>query len=154
MLRVLDFRHGLLSNQILNGRLDSVAAALLARIPFPNLPGIAQNLGSTGNQRTNGNQYSVRLDDQFSKNNMAYLRASLFDARQADPFGSGVLQESLLPGFGRNLSTHAINGVAGWTHVFNANVLNESRFGFLTVSGGKRVPTLGTPLPPRRDCKA
>jgi hypothetical protein len=31
----------LLNNQILNGRLDSVATALLARIPFPNLPGIA-----------------------------------------------------------------------------------------------------------------
>jgi hypothetical protein len=133
----------LLNNQILNGRLDSVATALLARIPFPNLPGIAQNLRSTGNQRTNGNQYNVRLDDQFSKNNTAYLRASLFDARQADPFGSGVLQESLLPGFGRNLSTHAINGVAGWTHTFNANVLNESRFGFLTVSGGQTSSNAG-----------
>jgi hypothetical protein len=104
---------------------------------------MAQNLRSTGNQRTNGNQYSVRLDDQFSKNNNSVLLASLFDARQADPFGSGVLQESLLPGFGRNLSTHAINGVAGWTHAFNASVLNESRFGFLTVSGGQTSSNAG-----------
>lgn len=131
------------NNQIPNGRLDSVAAALLARIPFPNLPGIAQNLRSTGNQRINGNQYSARLDHQFSGNNTTFLRVSVFDARQVDPFGSGVLQESLLPGFGRNLSTHAINGVAGWTHAFNANILNEARFGFLTVAGGQTSPNAG-----------
>jgi hypothetical protein len=129
------------NNQIL--KLDPVAVALLAQIPLPNLPGIAQNLRATGNQRINGNQYSARLDHQFSGNDTTYLRASLFDAREVDPFGSGVLQESLLPGFGRNLSTHAINGVAGWTHAFNANVLNEARFGFLTVVGGQTSPNAG-----------
>src|SRR5579863_9975994 len=123
--------------------LDPVAVALLAQVPLPNLPGIAQNLLSTGNQRINGNQYSARIDHQFSENDTTYLRASLFDAREVDPFGSGVLQESLLPGFGRDLSTHAINGVAGWTHAFNANVLNESRFGFLTVAGGQTSPNAG-----------
>src|SRR5579864_2335776 len=130
------------NNQILTP-LDPVAVALLAQIPFPNLPGIAQNLRSTGSQRINGNQYSARLDHQFSEKDTTYLRASLFDAREADPFGSGVLQESLLPGFGRDLSTHAINGVAGWSHAFNANVLNESRFGFLTVAGGQTSPNAG-----------
>ena len=49
----------------------------------------------------------------------------------------------MLPGFGRDLSTHAINGAASWTHVFNANVLNESRFGFLTVAGGQTSPNAG-----------
>ena len=130
------------NNQILTP-LDPVAVALLAQIPFPNLPGIAQNLRSTGSQRINGNQYSARLDHQFSEKDTTYLRASLFDAREADPFGSGVLQESLLPGFGRDLGTHAINGVAGWSHAFNANVLNESRFGFLTVAGGQTSPNAG-----------
>jgi hypothetical protein len=137
-------RQPLLNNRIPTGRLDPVAAALLAKIPFPNLPGIAQNLRSTSSQHINGNQYSARLDHRFSEKDSAYLRASLFDAREVDPFGSGILQESLLPGFGRNLSTHAINGVAGWTHVFNANVLNESRFGFLTVAGGQTSPNAGT----------
>jgi hypothetical protein len=133
-------------NQIPIQRLDPVAVALLARIPDPNLPGLAQNLVSTGNQRTNGNQSSARLDHQFSEKNTTYLRASLFDAREADPFGSGVLQESLLPGFGRNLSTHAINGVAGWTHSFSAELLNEFRFGLLTVAGGQTSPNAGDPF--------
>jgi len=133
----------LVNNQIPVTRLDSVAGALLGRIPLPNLSGVAQNLRATGNQRTNANQYSTRLDHQFSEKDTAYARVSLFDARQADPFGSSVLQESLLPGFSRNLSTHAINGVAGWTHVFNASLMNEARFGFLTVAGGQTSPNAG-----------
>ena len=136
-------RQPFLNNRIPDGRLDPVAVALLARIPLPNLPGTAQNLLSAGDQRINGNQYSTRLDHQFSENDNAFLRGSLFDAREADPFGSSVLQESLLPGFGRSLSTHAINGAASWTHVFNANVLNESRFGVLTVAGGQTSPNAG-----------
>jgi len=136
-------RQPVLNNQIPSGRLEPVAVALLAQIPLPNLPGTAQNLRSTGSQHLNGNQYSARLDHQFSEKDTAFLRASLFDARQADPFGSSVLQESLLPGFGRHLSTHAINGAASWTHLFNANVLNESRFGFLTVAGGQTSPNAG-----------
>jgi hypothetical protein len=133
-------------NNLIPGRLDAVAVALLTHIPFPNLTGIAQNLRSTGDQRINGNQYSERLDHQFSSRDTIYLRASLFDAREADPFGSSVLQESLLPGFGRSLSTHAINGAAGWTHTFSAHVLNEIRFGFLTVAGGQSSPNAGNPF--------
>jgi hypothetical protein len=136
-------RHSFFGNQVPIGRFDPVAVLLLAQVPLPNLPGTAQNLLSTGNQSINGNQYSARLDHQFTEQDTAYLRASLFDAREADPFGSSVLQEALLPGFGRNLSTHAINGVAGWTHSFNPNVLNEARFGFLTVVGGQTSPNAG-----------
>jgi hypothetical protein len=131
------------NSQIPAPRLDAVARALLARIPLPNLGGIAQNLLSSETQRTNGNQYSVRLDHQLSEKDTSYFRTSLFDAREFDPFGSGVLQESLLPGFGRNLSTHAINGAVGWTHLFHANLLNEFRFGFLTVAGGQTSPNAG-----------
>lgn len=126
--------------------LNPVATALLASVPLPNLPGIAQNLLSTETQAINTNQGSARLDHRFTDNDNIYLRASVFDAREADPFGSGVLQESLLPGFGRDLSTHSINGAAGWTHVFNAQLLNEARFGYLTVVGGQQSPNSGNPF--------
>ncbi|HLI84199.1 MAG TPA: carboxypeptidase regulatory-like domain-containing protein [Bryobacteraceae bacterium] len=131
-------------NQIPTGLLDPAATALLAKIPLPNLPGIAQNLLSTGDQSIDQNHYSARIDHQISDSNTAYLRASIFDAREFDPFGSGVLQETLLPGFGRNLSTHTVNGVAGWTRTFTPNVVNEFRMGFLTVSGGQTSPNAGS----------
>jgi Carboxypeptidase regulatory-like domain len=123
--------------------LDPIARALLNVIPQPNLPGIAQNLLTSQVQRADANNYSARLDHQFSSSDTAYARFSLFDARQFDPFGSGVLQENLLPGFGRNLSTHALNGVAGWTHIFSAQFLNEARLAFLTVAGGQSSPNAG-----------
>ncbi|HSP68476.1 MAG TPA: TonB-dependent receptor [Bryobacteraceae bacterium] len=123
--------------------LDRVSTALLENIPRANLSGIAQNLLASKVQRVNTNNFSARLDHQFSMNDTAYARFSLFDARQFDPFGSGVLQESLLPGFGRFLSTHSLNGVAGWTHVFSPALLNEARFGFLTVGGGQTSPNAG-----------
>jgi hypothetical protein len=133
-------------NVIPAARLDKVATALLAKVPLPDLPGVAQNLRSTEGQRVGVNESSARLDHQFSATDTGFLRASVFDANQFDPFGSGVLQETLLPGFGRNLRTHAINGVAGWTHTFNANFVNEFRFGWLSVAGGQTSRNAGSPF--------
>src|SRR5581483_935411 len=134
------------NNQIPITRLDRVGAALLARIPLANRPGIAQNLLSTELQTTGGNEASARIDHQLSQKDTTYFRTSLFDVREFDPFGSGILQENLLPGFGRSLSTHAINGVAAWTRAFSPNVVNEARFGFLTVAGGQASPNAGNPF--------
>ena len=77
------------NNHIAAPRLDPVAVALLKQIPLPNLPGIAQNLRATGSQRIDTNQYSARLDHQFSSNDTAYLRFSLFDAREPIPSDRG-----------------------------------------------------------------
>lgn len=133
-------------NQIPQARLDRVAEALLAHVPLPNLAGMAQNLRATGLQNTDTNQASARIDHQFSAKDTSYFRASVFDAREADPFGSGVLQESLLPGFGRDLSTHALNGAAGWTRAMNTGLVNEARFGVLVVVGGQTSPNAGNPF--------
>ncbi|HEV2198524.1 MAG TPA: carboxypeptidase regulatory-like domain-containing protein [Bryobacteraceae bacterium] len=134
------------NNQIPMNRLDPAALALLALIPEPNLPGIGQNLLSVEQQRSHSNAASARVDDQITPADNLYFRASYFDARELDPFGSDVLQESLLPGFGRDLSTHSINAAAGWTHAFNAQVLNEFRFGALAVGGGQSSPNAGAPF--------
>ena len=132
------------NNLIPEGSLDPVATALLGKIPLPNLPGIAQNLLASDPQTIDTNQYSLRLDHRLTDKDNVFARASVFHADEADPFGSGVLQESLLPGFGRNLTTHSANGAAQWTHTFNADVLNESRFGWMSVRGGQASPNAGT----------
>ena len=139
-------RQPFVGNRVPDTELDSVSSALLANIPHANLPGVAQNLLASGGQRINSNNASAKLDHQFSANDTAFARFSLFDARQFDPFGSGVLQESLLPGFGRDLSTHSLNGVTAWTHVFSPEFLNEARFAFLTVAGGQTSPNAGNPF--------
>ena len=55
---------------------------------------------------------------RYRRSDSAFLRASVFDANELDPFGSSVLNEALLPGFGRILKTHTVNLSVGETHIF------------------------------------
>ncbi len=130
-------------NVVPAARQDPVALALLARVPLPNLPGVAQNLRATETQEIGVNTYSGRLDHQFGVNDSAFLRLAVFDADDFSPFGSGVLQESLLPGFGRNLTTNAVSIAASWSHIFSPYLLNEFRVGWLGVKGGQSSPNAG-----------
>ncbi len=125
---------------------DPAAVALLDRVSLPNLPGTSNNLLAIGNRKIDTNQYNARLDRQFSPRDGAYVRVSVFDANEFDPFGSSVLNEALLPGFGRTLTTHSANVSAGETHTISSDVLNEFRFGWLRVSGGQGDPNAGNPF--------
>jgi hypothetical protein len=135
--------HQAFPGNVIDAPMSAVAAALLAKVPLPNLPGAGNNLLSVAEQSNNNNQYNARLDHQFSLKDNASARASIFDANEADPFGSSVLNEALLPGFGRTLKTHSVNLLLGETHIFSPNVLNEFRFGWLRVSGGQGDPNAG-----------
>lgn len=127
----------------INIPLDPAAAALLAKVPLPNLSGASNNLLAVDKQTNSNNQGNARLDHQFSARDNAYLRASVFDANEVDPFGSSVLNEALLPGFGRTLGTHSVNLSLSEIHTFSPSMLNEFRFGWLSVSGGQGDPNAG-----------
>lgn len=130
----------------INVPLDRAAVALLARVPLPNLPGTANNLRAVDEQMVNTDQANARIDHRFSERDSAWTRGSFFDASEFDPFGSSVLNEALLPGFGRNLNTHSTNVAAGETHVFSSSIVNEFRAGWLRVSGGQTDPNAGNPF--------
>ncbi len=134
------------TNNTIDVPLDPAAVALLAKVPLPNLPGTANNLLAIDEQANDNNQYNARLDHQFSDKDSAYARASVFTANEFDPFGSSVLNEALLPGFGRTLTTHSVNASLEEAHVVSSNVVNEFRFGFLRVSGGQGDPNAGNPF--------
>ncbi len=133
-------------NNMIDVPLDPAAVAMLAKVPLPNLPGTANNFLAVDKQTNDNNQYNGRIDHEFSSKDTAYARASALNASEFDPFGSSVLNEALLPGFGRSLTTHSANASVGETHVFSASVQNEFRFGFLRVSGGQGDPNAGTPF--------
>jgi carboxypeptidase family protein len=124
--------------------LDPAALALLAKLPPPT-PGLAgqNNLQSVQEQSYDNNQYNARLDFRVTNRDNAFVRGSVFDANEVDPFGSSVLNEALLPGFGRTLRTHSVNLAASETHTFSPNIVNEFRFGWLRVSGGQGDPNGG-----------
>jgi hypothetical protein len=124
--------------------LDPVATALLAKVPHANLAGLTNNLLATNLSTTDINQYNARIDRTFDMNDSVFVRASVFDANEFNPFGSSALNETLLPGFGYSLRTHTDNLAAAWTHIFSTSWINELRFGWMWVGGGQESPSAGT----------
>jgi hypothetical protein len=125
-------------------RVDPVAAAIVAKVPLPNLPGLSNNLSDTARSTMDVNQYNARIDHTFSSSDSAFVRMSVFDAHQFLPFGSTALNEALIPSFGYILRTHTDNLSATWTHIFSPSWVNEARFGWMWVSGGEISPYAGT----------
>ncbi len=140
------FTHAAYPDNIITSPLDPAAVALLSLAPLPNRPGNSNNLLALGEQSNDNDQYNARIDHQFSTADAAHIRASVFDANENDPFGSSVLNEALLPGFGRILRTHTVNFMGGETHSFSASAVNEFRVGWLRVSGGQEDPNAGNPF--------
>ncbi|MBI4887419.1 MAG: TonB-dependent receptor [Acidobacteria bacterium] len=130
-------------NQIPADRIDPIAAALLARVSEPTSPGAVQNLTAVEGQNRDLDQFSARVDHRLSGRDQLLARFSTFDATEIQPFGAGALQETLVPGFGRSLTTHTRNAVASYTHVFGTSVLNEVRGGWMTVRGGQTSANRG-----------
>ena len=80
---------------------------------------------------------ALRLDHQLTASDQLFARFSTFDAEETQPFGTSALQETLVPGFGRSLTTRTRNLVASHTHTFGTSLLNELRVGWMTVGGGQ-----------------
>ena len=125
-----------LGNKIPSERLDPIATEFLKSVPRANAIG-PRNLTSFERQKRDIDQFSVRLDHRLSNADQLFGRFSTFDADESQPFGTSILQEALVPGFGRALSTKTRNVSASHTHVFGSALLNELRFGWMTVKGGQ-----------------
>jgi hypothetical protein len=130
-------------NRIPGARIDPVAQAFLSSVPLPTGAGPVQNLRSIEKQIKDAGQFSARMDHRFRERDTFFARFSTFDADEVQPFGTSVQNEDLVPGFGRELSTTSRNLALGHTHTFGVSVLNELRFGWLSVSGGQVSENLG-----------
>jgi hypothetical protein len=130
-------------NRIPAGRIDPIAAAMLRHVPLATSGGQTQNLTAIEQQDRDLNQFSVRVDHQLTASDQLFARFSTFDADETQPFGTSALQETLVPGFGRSLTTRTRNLAASHTHSFGTSLLNELRFGWMTVSGGQNSVNRG-----------
>ena len=131
------------NNQIPAGRIDPIAAAFLESVPLPSSSAAFQNLASVEESTRALDQLSARLDHRLADADQLLVRFSTFDADDLQPFGTSTLQESIVPGFGRSLTTKTRNLAASHTHVFGSSLLNEFRFGWMTVAGGQRSVNRG-----------
>ena len=124
-------------NRIPAGRIDPLASTFLQHVPLPTSSSALQNLTSVEQQEKDVNQLSLRLDHRAGASDQLFVRVSGFLADEIQPFGSSSLQETLVPGFGRELTTTAWNGGVSYTRVFASNVMNELRAGWMNVTGGQ-----------------
>ena len=125
------------NNQIPTDRLDPIATTFLNHVPLPNGESRFQNLTSVEPQDKSAHQFSVRVDHRLSNTDQLFVRFSSFDAVEIQPFGTSVLQEALVPGFGRTLDTTTRNLGVSYTRTFGTSMLNELRFGYMSVDGGQ-----------------
>lgn len=124
-------------NQIPQDRIDPIATAFLRHVPLPTSSAALQNLTSVEKQERQIDQFSVRLDHRLWDADNLFARFSTFGADELQPFGTSALQEALVPGFGRSLTTRTRNLAVSHTHVPNSSMLNEFRFGWMSVRGGQ-----------------
>jgi hypothetical protein len=95
--------------------IDPVAQALLAKVAqgipggFPAIIAPNATASATDLSTIRINQYDARIDHTFSSSDSVFVRGSIFDDNEFDPFGLGALNETLLPGFGYDLRTHTDN---------------------------------------------
>ena len=124
-------------NQIPTNRLDPIAVALLAKVPLPTSGGAVQNLLAVDDQVNPMNQFSLKIDHRLGASDYLYARATSYRVEDTQPFGTTSLNEALVPGFGRKVTTHSENVAIGHTRTFNSRWLNEVRFGYLRARGGQ-----------------
>lgn len=124
-------------NRIPAERIDPIATALLSKVPLPTSTDAVQNLTSVEKQVRDIDQFSIRIDRRLTADDQVFVRFSTFDADDVQPFGTSALQETLVPGFGRTLTTTTRNLSVSHTHLFGDRWLNELRGGWMTVRGGQ-----------------
>jgi hypothetical protein len=125
------------NNRIPAGRIDPLAAAFLQQVPQPTSGAALQNLTAVAKQIRDVNQISVRIDHRIGDADQIFARFSTFDADERQPFGTSSLQETLVPGFGRQVGTTSRNLGVNHTHLFTSHVLLELRGGWMRVDGGQ-----------------
>jgi len=130
-------------NRVPADRQSPMARALLPKIPAPTSDGTVQNLLAVGAADNPMNQVTVRLDHRASANDMLFGRLTVYRVKDVQPFGTGSLNEALVPGFGRLVATRSQSLALSHTRTFGTTLLNEFRFGWLTASGGQESPNRG-----------
>ena len=124
-------------NAIPAARLDPIAVALLAKVPMPTSSGQVQNLLAVEPDTNDMDQFTVRVDRRVGDAGSLFGRFIAYGVGDAQPFGTSQLNETLVPGFGRSVSTRTRSLAVGATQTFGTSVLHEVRFGYLDVSGGQ-----------------
>jgi len=130
-------------NQIPNERLNPAASAFLDKVPMPTSAGEVQNFLASPGLRNDQDQFTLRVDHTAGRKDNVFARLTHADMATFQPYGNTNLNETLVPGFGYDITTRTRNAAISEIHVFTPNLINEFRFGFLRVTGGQESQNRG-----------
>lgn len=138
-----------LGNQIPAGRIDPLSAAVLARLPLPNMPGAvpgSNNDINVGRKNIVTDQYTLRLDHRLTERQQLFARALVFNSRQLFPFVSNTFAQnpSAPPGFGTNKNDAGRNFALGLTSLLSPGLVNDFRFGYAHYLGSKEAQNISS----------
>ena len=134
-------------NQIPESRIDPLSAAILARLPEPNMPNAAagqNNQLNVGLRTVNTDQFTLRLDHQLTARHLLFGRFLLFEGSQLFPFVSNTFAQNPLapPGSGTNKDDAGRNLALGLTSLFRPTLINDFRFGYAYFFGRKQAQNI------------
>jgi hypothetical protein len=125
-------RDPFMNNQIPRNRFDPVSAGIVANTEFFPLPNDRGSMAANGNpsqnfldgrsRKENFDQFSARIDHQFSANDTFYGRFTFNDAN--------VFTPRTYPGFGTENNQRNLNGTLSYVKVLSPTKVNEARFGY------------------------
>ncbi len=132
--------HTFSSGVIPQSEFTPVAAAALATLPAPNLPGLANNYASAPADSIYNDKGDFRFDDYLSSKLTLFARYSQFDTR--------IFSPPNIPGpaggnANGNVYIKTKQGVAGATWTISPTAILEARLGIDYTRGGKTPSTLG-----------
>jgi len=126
-------------NQMSASAIDPLGARLIALYPPPNTSNPAFNYFVTPVQRTDQNNFDIRVDQRLSQNDTSFYRFSFEDQPSIIPqlypgyaegggFFTGIQDNSY-----RNLTV-------GETHTFGPSLVNEFQFGYTRINSHRFNP--------------
>jgi outer membrane receptor protein involved in Fe transport len=121
-------------NVIPQDRLHPVGLAIAALFPLPNRSAANENYVSSPALADRDDHYDARIDHRLRASDDLSFRYSFADRGLYEPFSAATL--ATVPGFGTNVPRRAQNLMAGHTHVFTPNLLNELRLGLNRIAAG------------------
>ncbi len=119
------------NNTIPAASLDPNALRLLALFPQPNLPGELNNYARTGPFSDNNDSYDAKVDWNPSDKDAVFFRYTSSSRNRIVPGNYPGLADGSSTSAWGDSTLDSYSGAIGWTHVFNAAVVNDLRLGFL-----------------------
>jgi len=119
------------NNVIPSNLIDPYGQKIMNLFPVANLPGTVNNFARTGSLVDDNDSYNGRVDWNASDKDLVFVRYTYSNRiRNVPGYFGGIADGSSTSSWGDS-TLKSWAAVLGWTHILNAHLTNDFRFGFV-----------------------